>query len=101
MQKDYYQTLGVEKNASQEDIKKAYKKLAKQYHPDVNKDSNASEKFKEINEAAAILGNDEKRQQYDQYGTADSGFGQGFGFDPRNSDEGFDFDNIFDNIFSG
>lgn len=100
MSKDYYKVLGVEKNASQDDIKKAYKKLAKQYHPDLNKDPSATEKFKEINEAAAILGNPQKKDQYDKYGTADANFEQGFGFDPRNSG-GFEFEDLFDNLFSG
>ena len=71
MDKDYYNTLGVDKNSSRDDIRKAYKRLAKKYHPDVNKDPNASEKFKEINEAASVLGDEQKRQQYDQYGTAE------------------------------
>ncbi len=79
-EKDYYKILGVEKNASKEDIKKAYKRMAKQCHPDLNKhDSKATEKFKEINEAASVLGDDQKRQQYDQYGTSAESFGgQGF-----------------------
>ncbi len=101
MAKDYYKTLGVDKNASQEEIKKAYKNLAKKYHPDLNKESGATEKFKEINEAAAVLGDQQKRQQYDQFGTADFNQGQGFsGFDFSNMG-GFDFDDIFDNLFSG
>jgi curved DNA-binding protein len=68
--KDYYKILGVPRNASEEDIKKAYRKLAMQYHPDRNpgKEQWANEKFKEINEAYAVLGNPEKRAQYDQYG---------------------------------
>ena len=78
MAKDYYEILGVKKGASKEEIKKAYKKLAKKYHPDLNKDSGSADKFKEINEAAAVLGDDSKRKQYDQYGTAD-GF-KGFDF---------------------
>ena len=61
MAKDYYKVLGVDKNASQDDIKRAYKNLAKKYHPDLNKDSGATEKFKEINEAAAVLGDQQKR----------------------------------------
>jgi len=64
MSKDYYKTLGVKKDASQEEIKKAYKKLAKKYHPDINKHEEASDKFKEINEAAAVLADPEKRGQY-------------------------------------
>ncbi|MDD5190440.1 MAG: DnaJ domain-containing protein [Dehalococcoidales bacterium] len=69
--KDYYNILGVNKNASDDDIKKAYRKLAMQYHPDKNpgKEKWANEKFKEINEAYGVLGNPEKRKQYDQYGT--------------------------------
>ena len=100
MAKDYYTILGVKKEATTEEIKKAYKNLAKKYHPDVNKEHNSSEKFKEVNEAAAILGNDEKRQQYDQYGTAEPGQDFG-GFDYREFTQGFDFDDIFDSFFSG
>src|SRR3989344_649805 len=99
-EKDYYKILGVSKNASKEDIKKAYKKLAKQYHPDLNKDKNAESKFKEINEAAAVLGDDKKKEQYDRFGNTDSqGFGGQGGFDFSGADFsefGFNFDNIFD-----
>ncbi len=72
MAKDYYHILGVSQNASQEQIKKAYRKLAMQYHPDRNpgKEPWANEKFKEINEAFGVLGDPQKRQQYDQFGTA-------------------------------
>ena len=103
LSKDYYKILGVKKDASKEEIKKAYKKLAKKYHPDLNKDPDAAEKFKEVNEAAAVLGDPQKRQQYDQYGTADFGQGQGFGgFDFSDfASKGFDFENIFENLFSG
>jgi molecular chaperone DnaJ len=88
MSKDYYQTLGVSKNATKEEIKKAFRKLAHQYHPDKN--DGDDKKFKEINEAYGILSDDSKRAQYDQFGQAgaggfnNSGFnGGGFG--------GFDF----------
>lgn len=104
--KEYYSTLGVDKNASKEEIKKAYKKLAKQYHPDLNKSPGAEQKFKEINEAAAVLGDDEKRRQYDQFGTADfSNMGGQGGFDysefMRGADFTFDFGDIFDQVFGG
>jgi curved DNA-binding protein len=71
MSKDYYQVLGIPKTAKSEEIKKAYRKLAMQYHPDKNpgKEQWANNKFKEINEAYAVLGDPEKRKQYDQYGT--------------------------------
>ncbi len=67
--KDYYAILGVPRDASPEEIKRAYKKLARKYHPDVSKEPNAEEKFKEINEAYAVLSDPEKRKIYDQYGT--------------------------------
>ncbi len=97
--KDYYETLGVGKDASGDEIKSAYRKLAKQYHPDLNKgDEDAAHKFKEVNEAYQVLSDDTKRQQYDTYGNADfdGGFGGGQGF------SGFGgFGDIFDNIFGG
>src|SRR5574341_2485153 len=68
--RDYYEVLGVDKKASSEDIKSAYRKLAMQYHPDRNKSPDAEEKFKEISEAYAVLSDQNKRQQYDQFGHA-------------------------------
>lgn len=105
-EKDYYKALGVGKNATRDEIKAAYKRLAKQYHPDLNKSSDASEKFKEINEAAAVLGDEQKRAQYDKYGSAGEQ-SQGFsGFDSSDfmsegAGFGFDFDSIFENFFGG
>jgi len=93
--RDYYEVLGVSKNATDEEIKRSFRKLAKQYHPDVNKEAGADEKFKEIGEAYAVLSDEAKRRQYDQFGhaafdgTGASGFGGGFeGF------SGFGFDDI-------
>ncbi|MBN2112360.1 molecular chaperone DnaJ [Candidatus Woesearchaeota archaeon] len=100
--KDYYETLGVSRDASKEEIKRAYKKLAKKYHPDLNKSPDAAEKFKEINEAAAVLGDDKKRQKYDQFGTADFSNMGGGGFDFADfANFGFDFGDIFDQFFGG
>src|SRR5699024_3675508 len=79
--RDYYEVLGVSKDASQAEIKKAYRKLARKYHPDVSEEENAEDKFKEAKEAYEVLGSDEKRAQYDQFGHAgpqSGGFG-GFG----------------------
>ena len=88
--RDYYEVLGVERNADEETLKKAYRKLAKKYHPDANPgDEAAAEKFKEASEAYAILSDPQKRQQYDQFGHA--AFEQGGGFDAG----GFDFSDIF------
>ncbi len=106
MTKDYYKLLGVSKNATKEEIKKAYKKLAKKYHPDLNKEADAEHKFKEINEAASVLADDEKRSQYDQFGTTAEGFQGAGGFDFRTfmddiGDIRFDFDSIFDSFFGG
>lgn len=88
MRKDFYEILGVDKTASKEDIKKAFRKLAHKYHPD--KSSGDEAKFKEINEAYQILSDDEKRKQYDTFGAAGPGAG-GFGGDGA----GFDFGDIF------
>lgn len=80
--KDYYETLGVSKDASQAEIKKVYRKLAKKYHPDANPDNKgAEEKFKSINEAYEVLGDEAKRKKYDQFGSA-SDFQNGSNFDP-------------------
>ena len=105
---DYYKTLGVEKNASDDEIKSAYRKLAKKYHPDLNKDNPAAaEKFKEINEAYEVLSDKQKRSNYDQFGSAEGkpfgGNGGGFGgFNSQGDFGGFgDFGSIFENIFGG
>ena len=97
--KDYYEVLGVSKTASDDEIKSAFRKLAKKYHPDVSKEPNAAEKFKEAQEAYAVLSDKEKRRQYDQFGHqafSNGGMGgnaSGFDF------SGFDFSDIFDDLF--
>lgn len=103
-EKDYYKILGISRNASQEEIKKAFRQLARKYHPDLNPDNKeAEEKFKKINEAFQILSDEKKRTQYDQFGS--SGFNQediaGFrNFNFNDLFEDFGFGDIF-NIFSG
>jgi molecular chaperone DnaJ len=98
--RDYYEVLGVSRDASEEDIKKAYRRLAKKYHPDLHPgDKEAEEKFKEINEAYQVLSNKETRAQYDQFGH-DGPTGQGFGgFDFSGAFDGFG--DIFDMFFGG
>ncbi|MGD9676800.1 MAG: molecular chaperone DnaJ [Vulcanibacillus sp.] len=97
--RDYYEVLGVSKSASQEELKKAYRSLARQYHPDVNKEPDAETKFKEIKEAYDVLGDQGARSKYDQYGHQDpqAGFGGG-GF---NGQDFGDFGDIFDMFFGG
>lgn len=79
-QKDLYEILGVSRSASQEDIKKAYRKMAKKYHPDIYKGNDAEERFKEINAAYEILGDEQKRATYDRFGTTDDQFANFGGF---------------------
>ena len=107
--RDYYEVLGVQKNATKDEIKKGYRKLAVQYHPDKNPgDKEAEEKFKEATEAYEILSDEQKRQIYDQYGFAglEGMGGGGGGYSHAYADfsdlfEGFDLGGIFGNIFGG
>jgi len=108
--RDYYEVLGVAKNASKEEIKDSYRKLALQYHPDRNKSPDAEEKFKEISEAYAVLSDNEKRQQYDtlghpgfdqRYTTEDIFRGADFESILRDLGSGFGFRDIFSSIFGG
>ena len=107
MNKDYYDILGIQKTASVDELKKAYRKLARQYHPDVNEDPEAEGRFKEISEAYAVLSDPQKRRQYDQFGYEDfrGRYGpedifRGFDFDIFH-DFGFDLNGIFDLLFGG
>ncbi|MFL6525401.1 MAG: molecular chaperone DnaJ [Nitrososphaera sp.] len=101
--RDYYEVLGVQKNASKDEIKNAYRKLALQYHPDRNKEPSAEERFKELSEAYAVLSDDEKRKRYDVYGHvgAEEAFrGSEANFEEIFRDAGFGgFRDIFDQIF--
>jgi molecular chaperone DnaJ len=103
MKEDYYEILGVSKNASASEIKKAYRKKAIEFHPDKNpNDKIAEAKFKKAAEAYEILGNQEKRSQYDQYGHAAFEGGQGFGQGGMNMDDIFSqFGDIFGSAFGG
>ncbi len=99
--RDYYEVLGVEKTASADDIKKAYRKLAMKYHPDRNPNNpEAAEKFKEASEAYACLSDPEKRERYDRFGHDGSAFGPG-GFDFGRDFQGVDLGDILGNLFGG
>jgi len=98
--RDYYEVLGVPKNAAPEDIKKAFRQLARKYHPDVNKESDAEGKFKEINEAYEVLSDDQKRAAYDRYGHAAMGQG-GFGAEGFGGAGFGDINDIFSEFFGG
>ena len=104
--RDYYEVLGISKGASEEEIKKAYKKLARKYHPDMNPgDKEAEEKFKEINEANEVLSDPDKKARYDQFGFAgvDPNYGAGAGGGAYGAG-GFDFGDlgdIFGSFFGG
>ncbi|MBC8171866.1 MAG: DnaJ domain-containing protein, partial [Anaerolineae bacterium] len=112
MAKDYYKTLGVSKSADEKELKKAYRKLAKQYHPDANPDNASAEaKFKEINEAYEVLSDEDKRAKYDRFGSdfakyqqPPSGGYPGAGGNPVYTDfdpSGGNFDDLLKNIFGG
>ena len=115
MSKDYYQILGVSKNASAEEIKRAYRKLAHQFHPDKNSSHADGARFKEINEAYQVLSNPQKRAQYDQFGTVGGSGFEGFnwgdasgfdfrdfgGFGQQSRGFSFNFSDIFDDFFGG
>lgn len=115
---DYYKILGLTKTASQDDVKKAYRKLARKYHPDLNpNDKEAEKRFKEINEANEVLSNPENREKYDKYGEnwkhgeeyekaqqqqrASQGGGYGGGFSGADFGDGEDFSDFFQNMFGG
>ena len=102
--RDYYEVLGVDKSADEAAVKKAYRVLAKKYHPDMNPgDKDAEKKFKEASEAYAVLSDPEKKRQYDQFGHAafDGGAGGFGGFDFNSADFGDIFGDIFGDFFGG
>ena len=109
--RDYYEVLGLERGASEDEIKRAYRKLAKKYHPDVNQgDAEAEARFKEVGEAYEVLSDPDKKARYDQFGFAGvdpnyspgGGYGGGFGgFDFGGGSGGFDFSSIFNDFFGG
>ncbi len=96
MARDYYEVLGVPKNANKDDVKRAFRALARQYHPDINREADAESKFKEINEAYEVLSDEDKRARYDRFGHAGV---QGGGFNQNTAGVG-GFDDIFNDFFS-
>ena len=100
MAKSLYETLGISENASADEIKKAYRKLARKYHPDVNKDKEAVEKFKEINAAYEVLSDKKKKDEYDMYGDQIFG-GQNFHDFAQKQSSNVDLDELLRNIFGG
>lgn len=97
--RDYYEVLGISKSASKDEIKKAYRKLSKQFHPDINKEADAADKFKEVKEAYEILSDDQKRAHYDQFGHTDPN--QGFGGSDFGGGGFGGFEDIFNTFFGG
>ncbi|WP_407269492.1 molecular chaperone DnaJ [Radiobacillus sp. PE A8.2] len=98
--RDYYDVLGVSKESSKDEIKKSYRKLARKFHPDVNKEADAADKFKEVKEAYEVLSNEQKRAQYDQFGHAGPQ-SQGFGGFGGGAEDFGGFGDIFDMFFGG
>src|ERR671917_2342442 len=97
--RDYYEILGLNRSATTEDIRRAYRQLARQYHPDVNRDPGAEEQFKEINEAYEVLADDDRRAAYDRFGHAANGMG-GAGGDPFGfGGAGSPFGDLFESFF--
>src|SRR5436309_7388529 len=105
--KDYYQTLGVTRTASEKELKSAYRRLARQYHPDVNKDPKATERFKLVNEAYEVLSDPKKRQKYDQLGSdwerieREQEFARQYQSQAGAAGAGADFSDFFNTFFSG
>lgn len=99
VKRDYYEVLGVQRTASQDEVKKAFRRLARQYHPDINKDPSAEATFKEINEAYEVLSDSDKRAMYDRFGHNAPNMGGGPGYDPFGGAD--PFGTIFETFFGG